>query len=91
MEDHSIPSNKIYTPPNILEDAHFRAQKTIITTKHPTFNKLKIQNVTPKLSKTPNNIHHPNPELNKHNNEIYNEVLTITIKQITKLETKKII
>ncbi len=53
MEDHGIPSGRIYTPAEMLEDAHFKAREAIVTTMHPTFGELKMQNVAPKLSKHP--------------------------------------
>ena len=91
MEEHGIPSGKIYTPADMLEDAHFKAREAIVTTMHPTFGDLKMQNVAPKLSKTPGNIRRPGPELGEHNAEIYGEVLAMTAEQMAELESKGII
>jgi formyl-CoA transferase len=91
MEDHGIPSGRIYTPAEMLEDAHFKAREAIVTTMHPTFGELKMQNVAPKLSKTPGNIRRPGPELGQHNQEIYGEVLAMTAEQMAELEAKGII
>jgi len=91
MEDHGIPSGRIYTPAEMLEDAHFKAREAIVTTMHPTFGELKMQNVAPKLSKTPGNIRRPGPELGQHNSEIYGEVLAMTVEQMAELEAKGII
>jgi formyl-CoA transferase len=91
MEDHGIPSGRIYTPAEMLEDAHFKAREAIVTTMHPTFGELKMQNVAPKLSKTPGNIRRPGPELGQHNQEIYGEVLAMTAEQMAELEGKGII
>jgi formyl-CoA transferase len=91
MEDHGIPSGKIYTPVDMLEDAHFKAREAIVTTMHPTFGELKMQNVAPKLSKTPGNIRRPGPELGQHNKEIYGNVLAMTAEQMAELESKGII
>lgn len=91
MEDHGIPSGRIYTPAEMLEDAHFKAREAIVTTMHPTFGELKMQNVAPKLSKTPGNIRSPGPELGQHNSEIYGEVLAMTAEQMAELEAKGII
>lgn len=91
MEEHGIPSGKIYTAPDMLEDAHFKAREAIITTMHPKFGELKMQNVAPKLSKTPGNIRRPGPELGEHNAEIYSDVLAMTAEQIAELEAKGVI
>ena len=91
MDTHGIPSGKIYTPIEMLEDEHFKARNAIVNTLHPTFGELKMQNVAPKLSKTPGNIRRPGPELGEHNSEIYGEVLAMTAEQMAELEGKGII
>jgi formyl-CoA transferase len=91
MEDFGIPSGRIYTPAEMLEDAHFKAREAIVSTMHPTFGELKMQNVAPKLSKTPGNIRRPGPELGQHNKEIYSEVLAMTAEQMADLEGRGII
>ena len=91
MEDNGIPSGRIYTPAEMLEDAHFKVREAIVTTMHPTFGELKMQNVAPKLSKTPGNIRSPGPELGEHNAEIYSEVLAMSVEQMAELEAKGII
>jgi len=91
MEEHGIPSGRIYTPADMLEDAHFKAREAIVSTMHPTFGELKMQNVAPKLSKTPGNIRRPGPELGQHNEEIYGEVLAMTAEQMAELSNRGII
>ncbi len=91
MEEFGIPSGKIYTPADMLEDAHFKAREAIVTTMHPKFGNLKMQNVAPKLSKTPGGIRTPGPELGQHNREIYGEVLAMTAEQMAELEGRGII
>jgi formyl-CoA transferase len=91
MEDNGIPSGKIYTAPDMLEDAHFKAREAIITTMHPQFGELKMQNVAPKLSKTPGGVRRPGPELGQHNEEIYGEVLAFTAEQMADLSARGII
>ena len=91
MDKHGIPSGKIYTAPDMLEDAHFRAREAIVTTMHPKFGELKMQNVAPKLSKTPGSIRLPGPELGQHNDEIYGGILKLSAQQIADLTAKGII
>ncbi|MDP6994320.1 MAG: CoA transferase, partial [Woeseiaceae bacterium] len=91
MAENGIPSGKIYTAPDMLEDAHFKAREAIITTMHPKFGDLKMQNVAPKLSKTPGSVRRPGPELGEHNEEIYGEVLAMTAEQMADLNKRGII
>jgi formyl-CoA transferase len=37
----------------MLEDPHFQAREAIVSVPHPDFGELKMQNVAPKLSRTP--------------------------------------
>jgi len=55
----------------MLEDAHFKAREAIVSTMHPKFGDLKMQNVAPKLSLTPGKIRTPAPQIGQHNDEIY--------------------
>jgi crotonobetainyl-CoA:carnitine CoA-transferase CaiB-like acyl-CoA transferase len=48
-----VPAGKIYRAPEMLADPHFEARESIITLDHPRWGALPMQNVMPKLSKTP--------------------------------------
>jgi len=91
MNDFGIPSGKIYTTPEMLEDAHFKAREAIATTLHPQFGELKMQNVAPKLSKTPGGIRRPGPELGQHNEAIFTEVLNKSPEELAALIEQGII
>jgi len=91
MDDFGIPSGKIYTTPDMLEDAHFKAREAIVSTMHPQFGELKMQNVAPKLSKTPGSIRRPGPELGEHNAEIYGDLLGKSTDEIAELGNKGIV
>jgi formyl-CoA transferase len=91
MEKFGIPSGKIYRAPDMLEDAQFKAREAIITTMHPKFGDLRMQNVAPKLSVTPGSVRTPGPELGQHNDEIYGELLNFSAERIAELKSEGII
>lgn len=91
MDKFGIPSGKIYRTPEMLADAHFRAREAIVTTMHPTFGELRMQNVAPKLSLTPGSIRSAAPELGQHNDEIYGELLGMDAAERAALGAKGII
>ena len=91
MDEHGIPSGKIYRTPEMLEDAHFRAREAIVKTLHPKFGELRMQNVAPKLSRTPGGIHAPAPELGQHSEEIYRTLLGFDTARINELRGRGII
>jgi formyl-CoA transferase len=75
LERCGVPSGLVYKTADMFEDPHFAAREAIVTTDHPQFGKLRMQNVAPRLSLTPGSIRTPAPELGQHNEEIYRGLL----------------
>ena len=91
MDEHGIPSGKIYRAPEMLEDAHFTAREAIIKPLHPQFGELRMQNVAPKLSDTPGGVRTPGPELGQHNDQIFRELLEFDDQRMADLTSRGII
>jgi formyl-CoA transferase len=91
MDKFGIPSGKIYRTPEMLEDAHFRARQAIVTTLHPKFGELRMQNVAPKLSATPGGIRLPAPELGQHTDEILGSLLDFSADRLAALHAQGVI
>jgi formyl-CoA transferase len=91
LEKHGVPSGDIYRAPEMLEDAHFKARQAIIEIAHPTFGKLRMQNVAPKLSETPGAVSATDPSLGQHNNEIYGELLGMADADLADLAARGIV
>lgn len=81
-----VPAGKIYRAPEMLEDPHFAAREAIKTMQHPAIGEFKMQNVFPKLSDTPGEIHWVGPELGEHNNYVYGELLGMSEDRIRELK-----
>lgn len=91
MEDFGVPSGLIYRTPEMLEDPHFKARDAIVSTPHPDFGELKMQNVAPKLSETPGGIRSPSPSMGQHNEEIYKGLLGMNDERYGALSAQKVI
>lgn len=91
MDEFGIPSGKIYRAPEMLADPHFQARDAIVTTSHPRFGELRMQNVAPKLSATPGGVRAPAPELGQHNDEIYKGVMGFSDQKMAELKAAGII
>ncbi|MBN8279281.1 MAG: CoA transferase [Gammaproteobacteria bacterium] len=91
MDKFGIPSGKIYRTPEMLEDAHFQARQAIVKTMHPKFGELRMQNVAPKLSRTPGGIRAPAPDLGQHSDEIYASLLGYDAARLADLRGRGII
>ncbi|HEX5160185.1 MAG TPA: CoA transferase [Steroidobacteraceae bacterium] len=91
LERAGVPSGLIYRAADMLEDPHFAAREAIVSTPHPQFGHLRMQNVTPRLSATPGSIRTPAPALGQHNEEIYGGLLGLDAAAIETLRSRSVI
>ena len=91
LAEHGVPSGRIYRAPDMLKDPHFAAREAIVTTPHPDFGELRMQNVAPKLSETPGSIRSPSPALGEHNDEVYLRLLRMSAERYAQLKAQKVV
>lgn len=91
MDKFGVPAGLIYRAPDMLDDPHFKARDAIVTTQHPHFGALKMQNVAPKLSATPGGIRAAAPEMGQHNEEIYLNLMGMDRSRYDALKSRKVI
>jgi formyl-CoA transferase len=85
LEENGVPAGPIYRAPEMLEDEHFKAREAIIRIMHPHFGDLAMQNVVPKLSKTPGQVREPDPTLGQHTEEILKGLLGMSDEEIIQM------
>ena len=90
-EEHGVPAGNIYRAPEMIADPHFKARDALMEIDHPRHQNFVMQNVAPKLSKTPGHIGSVGPELGAHNEEIYGELLGMGKGKIDELRNRGII
>ena len=91
LEESGVPAGKIYRAPDMLDDPHFKAREAIIRIVHPQFGELAMQNVAPKLSRTPGSVRAPDPELGQHNEEIFQGLLEMSPQHLEALRDTGVI
>ncbi len=91
LERHGVPSGRIFRTPEMLADPHFQARDAIIDVAHPVFERLKMQNVFPKMSRTQGTVRWPGPELGAHNDEVYKGLLGVSEEDLAALGTAGIV
>ena len=89
--DHGVPAGNVYRAPEMLEDPHFKAREALVKVDHPQHENFVMQNVAPKLSKTPGHIDSVGPDLGAHNEMIYGELLGMDSATMADLEERGII
>jgi formyl-CoA transferase len=70
LEAKGVPASRVFRAPDMLEDPQFVAREAIITTDHPVFGQVRMQNAFPKLSRTPGSVRWPGPALGQHTDEV---------------------
>lgn len=75
MLEHGIPAGRIYRAQEMLDDPHFAAREALVDVPHPRWKGLKMQNVFPKLSRTPGTIRSIAPQsVGQDNDAVYGEL-----------------
>ena len=90
--EHECACMPVYSIADIFVDPHFQAREAITTVQDPDLGPVKMQNVIPKLSRTPGQIRWPGPtRMGQHNEEIYGGKLGISRERLMELKEKGII
>ena len=86
MIEHGVPAGKVYGPQDMLDDPHFAARQAIVDMPHPRWGTVKMQNVFPKLSRTPGTVRTPAPAtVGADNAAIYGDMLGLATDEIARL------
>ena len=70
LEEHGVPSGRIFRPVDMLTDPQFQARGSITEVEHPVLGPVAMQNVFPRLSRTRGSVRWPGPELGAHTAEV---------------------
>ena len=90
-DQYGVPAGNMYRAPEMLEDPHFAARDALVKVDHPEHENFVMQNVAPKLSKTPGQIDSVGPDLGAHNEAVYGELLGMDSARMADLEARGII
>ena len=92
MIEAGVPAGKIYRAVDMLGDPHFQARETIVELDHPRWGKLPMQNVFPRLSKTPGCVRRAaSQSVGQDNAEVYGERLGLSTADLAALQAKGVI
>jgi formyl-CoA transferase len=92
FDEYQCAAVPVYDIEGILSDPHFQAREAITTVSDPELGPIKMQNVVPKLSRTPGTIRWTGPtHMGTHNEEIYCGKLGFTLERLAELKEQGVI
>jgi len=91
LKQHDVVAGPIYDIQRIFQDPHYEARDDIIEVEDAELGTVRMQNVIPKMSKTPGEVKFAGLALGEHNHEIYVERLGLSREEIERLEAEGII
>lgn len=91
LDEAGAPVSLVYSMEDIFEDPHYAARENIIEIDHPDFGKIKMPGIVPKFSETPGEIKWVGPKMGAHNQEIYQDLLSISSAEFDALKVNGII
>jgi formyl-CoA transferase len=91
LEEHSVPSGRIYRAVDMFQDPHFAGRDAIVWRRHEKLGDFPMQNVFPRLSRTTGQVNALGPELGEHNAEIYAGLLGLDAAEIERLQGSGVI
>jgi crotonobetainyl-CoA:carnitine CoA-transferase CaiB-like acyl-CoA transferase len=74
LDAADVPSGRIYSVADIVDDPHYVARDMILTTTLPGDIPVKMPGITPKLSDTPGGVRWPGPALGQHTDDVLHEL-----------------
>ena len=86
-----VPVSRVYTMPDIFEDAHFAARDMLPEVPHPLLGVLSHPGIVPKLSATPGKIMHSGPDLGQATQSVLSSELGLTQDEMDALVARGVI
>ncbi len=92
MIEHGVPAGKLFRPQDMIDDPHFQAREALIDVPSPRWGSVKMQNVFPKLSKTPGSVRRAAPAtIGQDNDQVYGDVLGMSAADVAALKARGVI
>lgn len=91
LAEGGVPAGRIFRARDMLADPHFAAREAIVAVPHDEFGELPMQNVVPKLSRTPGAIRTTGPALGEHTDEVLEGLLGMDRDEIQHLRDEGVV
>lgn len=87
LHEAGVPAGRTYRAEDMLRDPQFVARESIVRVPDKSFGPLAMQNVFPRLSATPGSIRWTGPDLGEHNDQVFGDILGLSVDEVAALRT----
>ena len=91
LEDGDVVTGPILNIADIFEDPHYAARENIVALSDPEFGELRMQNVAPRMTRTPGRVRHAGKSLGADNEAVYRFELGLSRDELERLRTLRVI
>ncbi len=91
LEVGGVPVSRVYTLPDIFEDAHYRAREMLVSVAHEKLGAVMLQGIVPKLSATPGAIRWAGPEAGADTRSVLADLLDLDATTLDVLQASGVI
>jgi formyl-CoA transferase len=90
LDEASVPSGRIYTAEDIMNDEHYRARGMFQQVELPDGQQMTLPGIVPKLSATPGRTKWIGPTLGQHTQEVLDSI-GVTPEQLARLRASGLV
>jgi crotonobetainyl-CoA:carnitine CoA-transferase CaiB-like acyl-CoA transferase len=91
LEEHEVAAARMRTIDDLFTDPQVAENGMIVSVEDPELGEVRMQGVTPKLSRTPGAVRSAGPAMGAGNAEIYARLLGLSADDISLLKEKQVI
>jgi benzylsuccinate CoA-transferase BbsF subunit len=87
LQGVGVPVHRVSSPPDTLADPQLKAREHIIYVEHPRLGAAPYESSRMRFSRTPAVLRWPGPQIGEHNDYVLRELLGLSDKEITELQS----
>ncbi len=74
LADHAVPSGRVYTAPDMVNDPHYLARDMVLRATSRAGLEFPMTGIVPRFSRTPGRVRDVGPDLGEHTDEVISEI-----------------
>jgi succinyl-CoA--D-citramalate CoA-transferase len=91
LEAGGVPVSRVYTLPDIFQDAHYHAREMLVPVPHEQLGTVVLQGIVPKLSVTPGAVRWAGPEAGADTRDVLADLLGLHAAELDALQSAGVI